>query len=157
VSTRLKRSWRVSKWLNNYFHKSVGSVTPYSSPPFFLSPLFENYTSLPKLKDVMSFVFFYQIWFLFCWLLFVLFFILFWLISFSILSFTDLVSFYFYVKFGFYAFDCYLFCLLSFLLFFIKFHSSIFYWLWIWLCDLYGFAFYEINYCLMTWVTSFED
>jgi len=58
VSTRVKRSWRVSKWLNNDFHKSVGSVTPYSSPPFFLSPLFENYTSLPKLKDVMSFVFF---------------------------------------------------------------------------------------------------
>jgi hypothetical protein len=41
-------------------------------------------------------------------------FILFWLISFSISSFTHLVSFYFYVKFGFYAFDCYLFCLLSF-------------------------------------------
>jgi hypothetical protein len=101
--------------------------------------------------------FLYQIWLLFCWLLFVLFFILFWLISFSISSFTHLVLFYFYVKFGFYAFDYYLFCLLSFFIFFLKFHSSIFYWLWIWLCDLYGFAFYEINYCLMTWVTSFED
>jgi hypothetical protein len=41
--------------------------------------------------------------------------------------------------------------------FFLKFHSSIFYWFWICLCDLYGFAFYEINYCLMTCVTSFED
>jgi hypothetical protein len=65
--------------------------------------------------------FLYQIWLLFCWLLFVLFFILFWLISFSISSFTHLVLFYFYVKFGFYAFDYYLFCLLSFFIFFLNF------------------------------------